>query len=94
VPAMYDPHGRYRYCYGIVCELAQNVIGDSTADSNQNWRAVLALVVSVPPNLPGLVASIAPLVDVGRIKHVYDFAWLFGVRLHVITPWLQCTDII
>jgi hypothetical protein len=24
------------------------------------------------------------LVHVGRIKHVYDFAWLFGVRSHVL----------
>jgi NCS1 family nucleobase:cation symporter-1 len=52
--------------------------------SNQNWRAALALVVSVPPNLPGLIASIASTVNVGRIKHVYDFAWLFGVRLHFL----------
>ena len=80
---MYDPHGRYRYSHGIVREMVQNVIGNSMTHSNQNWRAVVALVVSVPLNIPGLIASINPLIDVGRIKHVYDFAWLFGVRSHV-----------
>ena len=81
---MYDPHGRYRYFHGIVRNLVQNITGNSLAHSNQNWRAMLAIVVSVPPNLPGLVASIGPLVDVGRIGYVYNFAWLFGVRSHVL----------
>ncbi|KAK6613747.1 ncs1 allantoate transporter [Botrytis cinerea] len=45
VPALYDPHGRYRYWYGV------------------NWRALLALLLAVCPNLPGLVYSIALKTD-------------------------------
>ncbi|KAI0649150.1 NCS1 nucleoside transporter family [Trametes meyenii] len=60
VPAMYDPHGRYRYTYGF------------------NWRAVVAILVSVPPNMPGLISSINPKIDVGGAMKIFDFAWLFG----------------
>ncbi|KAL0952723.1 hypothetical protein HGRIS_006956 [Hohenbuehelia grisea] len=45
-----------------------------------NWRAVLALLVSVPPNMPGLIASINPKIAVGPIVHLFDIAWLYGVR--------------
>ncbi|KAI0749670.1 NCS1 nucleoside transporter family [Daedaleopsis nitida] len=60
VPAMYDPHGRYRYTYGF------------------NWRAVVAILFSVPPNLPGLISSINPKIAVGGAIHLFDFAWIFG----------------
>jgi hypothetical protein len=45
-----------------------------------NWRAALALLVSVPPNLPGLVRAISPGVRIGGAQDVFDFAWIFGVR--------------
>ena len=38
-------------------------------------------MVTVPPNLPGLISSINPKIDVGGAIKVFDFAWLFGVRL-------------
>ncbi|EPQ55779.1 cytosine-purine permease [Gloeophyllum trabeum ATCC 11539] len=60
VPAMYDPHGRYRYTGGF------------------NWRACLALLISVPPNLPGLINSINTNIKVGGAVYVFDIAWLFG----------------
>ncbi|KAI1797159.1 NCS1 nucleoside transporter family [Ganoderma leucocontextum] len=43
-----------------------------------NWRAVVAILLSVPPNLPGLIASINPKIDVGGTTKIFDFAWLFG----------------
>ncbi|KIM82056.1 hypothetical protein PILCRDRAFT_820964 [Piloderma croceum F 1598] len=43
-----------------------------------NWRAALALLISVPPNLPGLINSITPTIKVGGAVHLFDFAWLFG----------------
>ncbi|KAH8115076.1 cytosine-purine permease [Phellopilus nigrolimitatus] len=43
-----------------------------------NWRAALALLVSVPPNLPGLISSINTSIKVGGSVHVFDIAWLFG----------------
>ena len=86
VPAMYDPQGRYRYYHGTVRLSLSGASSDVHRPiRNQNWRAVLALLVSVPPNFPGLIASITRSVDVGRIGHVYDFAWLFGVRSHVLS---------
>lgn len=44
-----------------------------------NWRAVLAILVAVPPNMPGLIASINPKIDVGKGgAYVFNFAWIFG----------------
>ncbi|GBE88557.1 Uncharacterized permease [Sparassis crispa] len=43
-----------------------------------NWRAVLAIVCSVPPNLPGLIHSINTKVPVGGATKIFDFAWIFG----------------
>ncbi|THH07196.1 hypothetical protein EW145_g3553 [Phellinidium pouzarii] len=43
-----------------------------------NWRAALALLVSVTPNMPGLINSINTNIKVGGAVHVFDFAWIFG----------------
>ncbi|KAI0765176.1 NCS1 nucleoside transporter family [Fomes fomentarius] len=43
-----------------------------------NWRAVVTLLLTVPPNLPGLIATIRPAVKVDGAINVFDFAWLFG----------------
>ncbi|KAG8717858.1 hypothetical protein FRC08_006500 [Ceratobasidium sp. 394] len=51
-----------------------------------NWRALLALVVSVPPNLPGLINSINPKISVGAgAQHLYSIAWLLGFSLAGVT---------
>ncbi|KIM34307.1 hypothetical protein M408DRAFT_325742 [Serendipita vermifera MAFF 305830] len=63
VPALYKPHGRYRYHGGV------------------NWRALAALIVSVPPNLPGLINAINPAIDVGGGIYPYNIAWLLGFTL-------------
>ncbi|KIW18448.1 hypothetical protein PV08_02736 [Exophiala spinifera] len=62
VPALYDPHGRYRY----------NITGI-------NWRAMLAFLLAVGPNLPGLAYSInsGSKITTGA-KHLYSFDWLYG----------------
>jgi NCS1 family nucleobase:cation symporter-1 len=44
-----------------------------------NWRAAVALLVSVPPNMPGLVHAINPKVPIGGAQHIFDFGWIFGV---------------
>jgi NCS1 family nucleobase:cation symporter-1 len=60
VPALYDPHGRYRYHYGV------------------NWQGLVAFLVAVGPNLPGLANSINSIsISVGA-KHLYSFDWLYG----------------
>ncbi|KAI9061589.1 NCS1 nucleoside transporter family [Trametes sanguinea] len=43
-----------------------------------NWRAVVTMLVAVPPNMPGLISSVNPSVRVGGAVKVFDFAWLFG----------------
>ncbi|KAF9006929.1 NCS1 nucleoside transporter family [Cyathus striatus] len=43
-----------------------------------NWRAAVALLVSVPPNLPGLAHSINPNINVGNASFLFNISWLFG----------------
>lgn len=44
-----------------------------------NWRALLTMLVSVSPNLPGLAYSINNKSSISEgAKHLYSFDWLFG----------------
>ncbi|KAH1454859.1 hypothetical protein KXX13_001292 [Aspergillus fumigatus] len=43
-----------------------------------NWRAFVAFLVGVAPNLPGLIASVNSSIDVGVGIHPYQFGWLLG----------------
>ncbi|THG96210.1 hypothetical protein EW026_g5587 [Hermanssonia centrifuga] len=43
-----------------------------------NWRAVLAILLSVPPTMPGLINSINPKIPVGGATFLFDIAWIFG----------------
>ncbi|KAL5409395.1 hypothetical protein PMIN03_005954 [Paraphaeosphaeria minitans] len=43
-----------------------------------NWRAVLAFLVGVIPNMPGFINSINPNIDVGVGSRPYTFGWLLG----------------
>lgn len=60
MPALYDPHGRYRYIYGV------------------NWQGLIAFLVAVCPNLPGLANSINASPISAGAKHLYSFDWLYG----------------
>jgi len=44
-----------------------------------NWRAALALLIAVPPLLPGLINSINPKIEVGGGVFLFDIAYLFGL---------------
>jgi len=78
VPALYNPHGRYRYNrFGI------------------NWQGMLAFLLAIGPNLPGLAYSINSSAHISAgAKHLYTFDWLYGfvtsivvyVSLHKIFP--------
>ncbi|ETW79909.1 nucleobase cation symporter [Heterobasidion irregulare TC 32-1] len=46
-----------------------------------NWRALAALVVSVPPNLPGLIHSINPSIPAGGAVYLFDIAYILGFTL-------------
>lgn len=70
LPALYDPHGRYRYWCGI------------------NWRAMLALLLALGPNLPGLVNAVggtsgSTIHITQGAKHLYSFDWLFGFVMSI-----------
>lgn len=43
-----------------------------------NWRAIVAFVVGVVPNMPGFIQSINPKIDVGVGARPYTFGWLLG----------------
>ncbi|KAG2065216.1 NCS1 nucleoside transporter family [Suillus decipiens] len=43
-----------------------------------NWRAVLAMMVTVGPTLPGLINSINPAIKIGYTTHLFDIAWMYG----------------
>lgn len=36
-----------------------------------NWRAYVALLCGIAPNIPGIIAAIQPKVEIGNIKYVY-----------------------
>ncbi|KAI9933799.1 hypothetical protein MW887_004871 [Aspergillus wentii] len=46
-----------------------------------NWRAIVAFLVGVAPNLPGLINSVNTHIDVGVGIHPYQFGWLLGEAL-------------
>jgi NCS1 family nucleobase:cation symporter-1 len=44
-----------------------------------NWRAAVAFVISVTPNIPGLAHAVNSSVKLsGGIQHIYDMNYLFG----------------
>ncbi|KAF1847860.1 uracil permease [Cucurbitaria berberidis CBS 394.84] len=43
-----------------------------------NWRAIVAFVIGVAPNLPGFIQSINPSIDAGVGARPYSFGWLLG----------------
>ncbi|KAF8556738.1 hypothetical protein OG21DRAFT_1596272 [Imleria badia] len=43
-----------------------------------NWRAVLAMLVTVGPTFPGLINSVSPAVNVGYTIRLFDIAWMYG----------------
>ncbi|KAK6440311.1 hypothetical protein LTR95_003458 [Oleoguttula sp. CCFEE 5521] len=62
IPALYNPHGRYRYWFGV------------------NPHGLIAFVLAVAPNLPGLAHAInlkGTHVSAG-VLNLYSFDWLYG----------------
>ena len=81
VPSMYRPHGRYYYTGGVVLLFMQGQNPPLQLTLRlQNWRAAVALLLSIPPNMPGLINSINKKVSIGHAKFIYDIAYIFGVR--------------
>ncbi|KAF7785216.1 hypothetical protein Agabi119p4_1381 [Agaricus bisporus var. burnettii] len=43
-----------------------------------NWRALVTLVVTVTPNLPGLIHNINPSIFVGDASFMFNVSWMTG----------------
>ena len=43
-----------------------------------NWRAIVAFLVGVAPNMPGFINGVNHNIDVGVGVHPYQFGWLLG----------------
>lgn len=43
-----------------------------------NWRAMLAMLCSIGPAIPGLAQNISPSLDIGGDKYVSDLVWYYG----------------
>jgi cytosine/uracil/thiamine/allantoin permease len=46
--------------------------------SGCNWRAIVAFLIGVAPNMPGFIQSINPNIDAGVGARPYSFGWLLG----------------
>ncbi|KAK5127778.1 hypothetical protein LTR85_004894 [Meristemomyces frigidus] len=72
VPALYDPHGRYRYQYGV----------------NWRAMVVMILIiVPMLPGLGYAVSPETVRVSIG-ITHLYDISWLYGYHASIFLYWL------
>ena len=60
IPALYQPHSRYRFRGGV------------------NWRAAVAMLVSVGPTMPSLAKNIDATVNIGGAEYIADLVWYYG----------------
>lgn len=50
-----------------------------------NWRAAVAFLLSVTPNIPGLAKAVNPDLNIGSgIEHIYDMSYLWGFSSAVV----------
>lgn len=43
-----------------------------------NWRAAVAFLVSIGPNLPGMAHAVTPSIIVGSVEDIYDISFMWG----------------
>ncbi|KAF5353440.1 hypothetical protein D9756_008119 [Leucocoprinus leucothites] len=53
-----------------------------------NWRALITLIVSVTPNLPGLIHNINPNIFVGNTSYMFNVSWIFGFFVAGSVYWI------
>lgn len=59
-------------------------IWSSIEELSQNWRAAVAMVVSVPPTFPGLIESVRAGVQFGAASRLFDIVFMLGVSVHLL----------
>lgn len=45
-----------------------------------NWRALIALVCAIAPNMPGMVNALNSSINIGQAKYIYAVADLYGSK--------------
>ncbi|KXN81396.1 hypothetical protein AN958_04785 [Leucoagaricus sp. SymC.cos] len=53
-----------------------------------NWRALVTLIVSITPNLPGLIHNINPNIFVGNASFMFNVSWLSGFFVAGAVYWI------
>lgn len=43
-----------------------------------NWRALVAFLVSLVPNIPGMAKSVNATIEVGGAQYIYDIFYIYG----------------
>jgi NCS1 family nucleobase:cation symporter-1 len=43
-----------------------------------NWRAAVAFLISIGPNLPGMAHAVTPGITIGTIDDIYDISFMWG----------------
>lgn len=67
---MYRPNGRYWYTWGI--STYQSILSGWLVDCRfEDWRALVAMLLTVPPGIPGLAKAITPSIPAGGTTHLY-----------------------
>lgn len=54
-----------------------------------NWRAAVAFLISLVPNVPGLANAVNPSVSIGQgIRHLYNINYIWGLFSAALIYWL------
>ncbi|KAJ6545019.1 NCS1 nucleoside transporter family [Mycena vulgaris] len=56
-----------------------------------NWRALVAFLFGCVPNVPGLVGSLNPKLEVKGMQHIFDVGWLYGFFSASLVYWILAT---
>lgn len=57
-------------------------------DFGVNWRAVMAFLVSVVPNVPGLAKAVNPSINISAgVEHIHDINYLYGFISAFVLYW-------
>lgn len=52
-----------------------------------NWRAFVALLLAIAPNLPGMINAIQPNIAIGNIRYIYMVSNIWGATSKCAKLW-------
>lgn len=56
-----------------------------------NWRAVVALICAIGPNMPGMINALDSSIEIGNAKYIYAVSSIFGIVVGAGMHWLLST---